>query len=155
VTVDPIPDSEPRLMPYLTVDGADAAITFYVDVFGGQPGFRLPAPDGQKVMHAEVAIGDMKLLLSDAFPEWGVQDPKSLGGSPVALHLYVADVDATNAAALAAGAEQISPPEDMFYGDRTARLRDPWGHVWTLASRQRVLSEDEINTAAAEWMKSF
>jgi PhnB protein len=138
-----VPPGYPRLSPYLCVDGAAAAIAFYAQVFGAKARMRLDAPDGT-VAHAELAIGESVVMLGDPFPGMGFQPPGAFGGTPVTLHLYVPDVDATVAMALAAGAELVRPPGNQFYGDRTATLRDPFGHVWSLATHVEDVAPEEI-----------
>lgn len=148
--VEPIPSNYPRLIPYIAVDGADEAIAFYRDAFGFElHGDVMRAPDG-RVGHAELSLGDALLMLADEWPEVGNLGPKTIGGSPVMLHIYVEDVDAVFAAAIAAGAESLREPEDQFYGDRSASLLDPWGHRWGLATHIEDLDEDEMARRAAE-----
>jgi len=127
-------------------DGA-AALAFYCQVFGASETMRI-ATDG-KVGHAELMLGSAPLMLSDEFPERDVIGPLTVGGSPVCLMLYVDDVDAVVARALAAGATLLRPVEDQFYGDRGGKLRDPFGHVWWLASHIEDVSEEEIQRRAA------
>ena len=105
-------------------------------------------------MHAEMRIGDSIIMLSNEFPEMGYVSPQTLGGSPISLHLYVEGVDAAVAQAIAAGAEVVRPIQDQFYGDRSAMLKDPFGHQWTLSSRIEELTEDEIMSRFAEMMRS-
>lgn len=144
MTVPPIPSDYPRLTPYLSVDGAAAAIAFYASVLGARPrGERMTMPDG-RIGHAELAFGDALVMLADADPESGFPAPAQAGGAPVTLHLYVDDVDAVFAAALEAGAEQIAPVATQFYGDRSGRLRDPWGHHWNVASHVEDVTGDEM-----------
>jgi PhnB protein len=141
--ISPIPIDYPRLSPYLCVDGAAAAIDFYSDVLGATERMRLPAPDG-KVAHAELGFGDAVVMLSDEFPEMGVHSPRSVGGSPVTLSLYVDDVDATYERALAAGATSLRPVADQFYGDRSGQFTDPFGHRWSIASRVENVPPEEM-----------
>ncbi|HEX3827488.1 MAG TPA: VOC family protein [Sporichthyaceae bacterium] len=143
MTVQPIPDGYPRLMPYLSIDGAAAAIDFYRSVFGAQERMRMPGPDG-KLGHAELAFGESILMLADISP-MSPADPRKLGGSPVTVMLYVADVDTTYAAALDAGASGESPPQDQFYGDRSANLVDPWGHRWHISTHVEDVDPEEMN----------
>jgi len=95
---------------------------------------RMPGPDGESVMHAEIAIGDSTIMIGEECPDWGVLSPQTLKGSPVCIHLYVDDVDALFDRAVAAGAKAVMPVRDMFWGDRYARLVDPYGHHWSLAT---------------------
>jgi PhnB protein len=145
--VDPIPPEYPRLSPYLAVNNAHAAIGFYCDVLGAVERLRLSGRDG-KIGHAELEFGGSVLMLADEFPEAGNQSPKTLGGTAVTLSLYVGDVDAVHARALAAGAIELRPPADQFYGDRTAGFEDPFGHRWFLASRTEDLSAEEMQRRA-------
>lgn len=147
----PIPDDYPRVCPALCVDGAAAAIDFYKEVFGAVERMRMDAPGG-KVGHAELQIGDSVVMLSDEYPEMGFVGPHHVGGTPVSLSVYVEDVDATYAKALATGAQSLSEPEDQFYGDRTARLIDPFGHRWGVATRVEDVPPDEMQRRAAAAM---
>jgi PhnB protein len=147
--VNPIPDDYPRVTPYLCVDGAEAAIEFYTSVFGASERMRMSEPDG-RIGHAELQIGDSLIMLADEFPEIGVKGPKTLGGTPVTLNVYVEDVDAVFELALAQGAESLRPVETQFYGDRSGQLLDPYGHRWSVASRVEVVSSDEVAKRAAE-----
>lgn len=138
-----VPDGYRTLGCYLAVDGATAAIDWYGRVFGARERMRLPAPGGM-VGHAELAIGDSVLMLSDAWPASGGAQPPRDGHTTVGLHVYVADVDAVFAAAVAAGAVAVRPPANEFYGDRTGMLRDPFGHVWSIATHIEDVAPDEI-----------
>ena len=140
---NPIPDQYPRVMPYLYVDGAKAAIDFYTSVLGAQERMSMPGPDG-KIGHAELGIGDSMIMLADEFPDMDARGPKSVGGSPVTIHLYVEDVDATFERALKAGATVRRPVEDKFYGDRGGEFEDPYGHHWSIASHVEDVSPEEM-----------
>ncbi|HEY1281183.1 MAG TPA: VOC family protein [Acidimicrobiales bacterium] len=146
--VKPIPDDYPRVSAYITVDGAAAAIEFYKSVLGATERGRLPGPDG-RIGHAELNIGDSLIMLSDAFPDMGVRDPKDIGGTPVTLSVYVEDVDDVFARALAAGATEQRPVQNQFYGDRSGQFVDPWGHRWNVASRVENVSPEEMERRAA------
>ncbi len=146
-TPPPVPPDMHTLTPYLVCRGAADAIAFYVRAFGAVELARLPGPDG-RLMHAMVRIGDSPLMLVDEYPEQGCVGPQALKGSPVTLHLYVPDVDATVARAVAAGARVTMPVADMFWGDRYGRLEDPFGHQWSVATHVRDLSPEEIMAAA-------
>src|SRR5207302_6078467 len=122
-----------RLTPYLAVKDAAAAIEFYKAGLGATEEFRMTGDDG-RIGHAEIHIGDDVLYLADEFPEMAVVSPQTLGGTPVTLHLNVADVDATFAQAVAAGATSLREPADQFYGDRNATILDPFGHRWMLSA---------------------
>src|SRR5687767_6842827 len=149
--VKPIPDEYPRVTPYLHVDGAADAIEFYTTVMGATERMRMPAPEG-RVGHAELQFGNSVVMLADEFPDMGVRGPKSIGGTPFSLHLYVEDVDAVFAAALAAGAKELRPVQDQFYSDRSGTLEDPWGHHWNLATHVEDIDPEEMATRAAEAM---
>jgi PhnB protein len=149
--VDPIPAEYPRVSPYLTVDGAAEAIDFYRDVLGAAERGRMPGPEG-KVGHAELTIGDSVIMLADVFPGMSPPTPSSLGGSPVTLHVYVEDVDDVFARAIKAGAKEIRPVEDQFYGDRSGQFEDPFGHRWNVASHVEDVPPEEMERRAAEAM---
>jgi PhnB protein len=131
------------LKPYLVVADAARAIRFYEQAFGAQQLYRLSEPSG-KIGHAELRIGDCVFMLADEYPDFGALGPATIGGSPVTLHLYVADVDASVARAEALGATLLRAVKDEFYGDRTGMLVDPFGHRWTLASQVRTVTPDEM-----------
>jgi PhnB protein len=141
--VKAIPDGYPRVTPYLYIDGAKAAIDFYTSIFGAEVRMTMPGPDG-KIGHAELTLGGSVIMLADEFPEMGARGPKTVGGSPVSLHVYVEDVDDTFARALAAGASSLRPVEDKFYGDRGGELEDPFGHRWSIASHTEDLTPEEM-----------
>jgi PhnB protein len=147
--VKPIPGSYPRVTPYLIVDDANGAIDFYVSVLGANERMRMPGP-GDRVGHAELTIGDSMIMLADEFPDMGVRSPKSIGGSPVTIHVYVEDVDATIALAVNAGAAITRPVEDKFYGDRGGEFLDPYGHRWSIASHVEDLSSEEMQLRMGE-----
>ncbi|NLD70146.1 MAG: VOC family protein [Limnobacter sp.] len=138
-----VPEGYHSVNVYLCVDGAARALDFYKAAFGATETMRIDQPDG-RIGHAEIRIGDSTVMLSDEFPEMGATGPKSLGGSPVMLHVYVADADATVAAAVAAGATLVRPVADQFYGDRGGLVVDPFGHKWWVATRKEELSAEEI-----------
>jgi PhnB protein len=147
--VNPIPEGYPRVTPYLIVDGASAAIDFYTSVLGATESMRMDAPGG-KVGHAEIQIGDSVVMLADESPEMNARGPKSFGGSPVSLMVYVEDVDAVFARALEAGAKELRPVENQFYGDRLGAFEDPFGHEWNVASHVEDVSPEEMSKRAAE-----
>jgi PhnB protein len=141
----------PAVIPHLCVDDAPAAIDFYVKAFGATELGRVPQADG-RLIHASVQINGSTVMLNDDFPEFDngkSQTPKAFGGSPVTIHLTVADVDAKFAQAVEAGAEVIMPLEDQFWGDRYGMVRDPFGHQWSLGQPVREVSPEEIATAMA------
>jgi len=140
----PIPDGYPRVTPYLIVDGADDAIDFYCSVLGAdQRGDRMMAPDG-KIGHAELALGDSVIMLADEFPEVGALGPRTVGGTPVTIHVYVEDVDAVFARALERGASEVRAVTDEFYGDRSGQFDDPWGHRWNVATHVEDVPPEEM-----------
>ena len=149
--VDPIPEEYPRVIPYLCVDGAAAAIDFYRDIFGATERVRMDGPDG-KVGHAEIQIGDSVVMLSDPFPGASSPTPKKLGGTPVFLMIYVEDVDEVFARAIKSGAKEIRAVEDQFYGDRTGQFEDPFGHHWNVASHVEDVPPEEMEKRAAAAM---
>ena len=142
---------QPSLSPHLTVDGAAAAIDFYVNAFNAVELGRVPGPNG-KLMHAAVQINGATVLLNDDFPEMNggkSNTPIALGGTPVTIHLTVTDVDARFQQALDAGATVVMPLEDQFWGDRYGVLRDPFGHHWSLGQPVRKVSPEEIAAYAS------
>jgi PhnB protein len=138
--------------PYLAIRNAAAAIEFYRKVFDATETLRLAEPSG-RIGHAEITIGGAPIMLSDEYPEMDVRGPEAIGGTPVGIHLYVPDVDAVFARAVAAGAKPVRKPEDQFYGDRAATLIDPFGHRWFLATRKEDVSVDEMNRRYAKLMQ--
>ncbi len=147
-TVNPIPDGYPRVTPYLCVDGAAAAIDFYTAVFKATERMRMASPDG-RIGHAELQLGPAVIMLSDEHPEIDVRGPKAFGGTPVTISVYVEDVDAVFARALAAGARSLRPVADQFYGDRVGQFEDPFGHRWHVASHVEDISPEEMQKRAA------
>jgi uncharacterized glyoxalase superfamily protein PhnB len=140
------------ITPSIIVRGAAKAIDFYKRAFGAEEVDRMEGPDG-KVMHAEIRIGDSLVMLGDENLEWGARSPLSTNGSPVSLHIYVADADATFERALQAGAKVRYPLEDAFWGDRYGKVTDPFGHEWAIATRQKEMSLSEMKQAAESWMR--
>jgi len=143
-TVDPIPAGYPRVTPYLCCRDAAAAIAFYVEVFGAVERMRMPGDSPDNIGHAELEIGSGLVMLADEFPDQGFVSPRSLGGTPVTIHVYVADVDAVFARALAAGATETRAVEQQFYGDRSGQFEDPFGHRWNVASHVEDVSDEEM-----------
>lgn len=144
----PIPEGFHTITPYITVKGAGEAIAFYEKAFGAEEILRIPGPDGQSVMHAEIKIGDSFLFIAEEFPNAGNRSPKSLGGVTASIHLYVADVDAAFKRATEAGCEEIMPVTDMFWGDRFGKVRDPYGQEWSIATARETLTPEEIDQRA-------
>jgi PhnB protein len=151
----PIPDGYRTVTPYLTLKRAAQAIEFYRRAFGAQEGERMTGPDGTSVMHAELRIGDSLVMLSDEFPQMGTRSPETLGGTTASIFLYVPDVDAAFKRALDAGAQALMPPTDMFWGDRFAKLLDPFGHEWAMATHTEDLSPEEIRQRGAAAMAAM
>jgi PhnB protein len=147
--VNPIPEGYRRVTPYLIVDGAAAAIDFYTSVFGASERMRMDGPEG-KVGHAELEIGDSVIMLADEHPEANARGPRSTGGTPVSLHMYVEDADSVFERAVDAGAKPMRPVEDQFYGDRLGSFEDPFGHHWHVATHVEDVSPDEMSKRMAE-----
>jgi PhnB protein len=145
----PIPEGYHTLTPYLIVKGAGAALEFYSKAFGAQELSRMADPSG-KVGHAEMKIGDSPFMLADEFPEMGAVAPRTNDGHSVSFLVYVPDVDAAFARAVAAGAKAVRPVQDQFYGDRSGTLEDPFGHQWTLATHVEDVSPEEMERRARE-----
>ena len=145
----PVPEEFSGLTPQLVVRDAAAAVAFYREAFGADELLRVHGPDG-RVMHCELLVAGSRLLLHDEYPEARLTGPPD-GGNSVVLHLYVPDVDASFARAVRAGAEPVMEPDDAFWGDRYAVVRDPFGHRWSLASRREDLSPDELGRRARQW----
>lgn len=155
MAVKPIPEGSSVVSPYLSVINAPAMIDFYKKAFGASETMRLQMPDG-RVGHAELTIGGALIMLADEFPERGFLSPKSIGSnarSPVAIHLYVEDVNAVYQRALSSGATSAKEPTDEFFGDRNAHVVDPSGHVWFLSSRIEEVSPAEMQRRLDEMMK--
>lgn len=134
----------PGVIAYLSVEGAQEAMSFYETAFGAQrTGSMLTGPDGE-IMHAELVIGDSAIMLSEENKQYGYPSPRTLGDTPVQLMLTVEDVDATVAAAEAAGGEVVQPVADQFYGDRSGRVRDPFGHVWIVSQVIEAVPPEEM-----------
>ena len=148
--VRPVPEGFATISAYLIVPEVGEAIEFYEKAFGFQRGEVLPGPDGAPI-HAELRLGDSTLMMSAENPRWGAASPRTLGGSPVTIHLYVDDVDALFERATAAGCEVVYPLEDTFWGDRYAKLTDPFGHSWSIGTHMEDLSGEEITRRAREW----
>jgi PhnB protein len=146
--VKPIPDGYHAITPYLIVQGGARAIEFYQKAFGAKEIMRMPMPDG-KIGHAEVRIGDSVVMLADENTEANARSPRTVGGTPVSLMLYVQDVDRTFAQAVELGAKVERPLADQFYGDRTGGVIDPFGHRWYLATHKEDVSPEEMKRRMA------
>lgn len=152
MSVKPIPDGYHSVTPYLSIKRAADAIEFYRQALDANELFRLAMPSGD-IGHAEIMIGDSRIMLADPCEEFNFRSPKALGGSSVAMHVYVEDVDKLFAQAVAAGAKVVKPVQDQFYGDRGGTLEDPFGHVWFLATHKEDLAPEEINRRAEALFK--
>ena len=139
-----------EFVPYLSVADADGAVAFYSRVFGTEPVLLLKMPDG-RVMHCEFRVGGGRFFVSAELPEHGgTPSPTSLGATTVAVHLYVDDCDAMVGRMRTHGAEVLMEPADMFWGERFARVRDPFGHEWGITTHLRDMTPSEIQAAAAK-----
>jgi PhnB protein len=147
--VKPIPDGYPQITPYLTIGGASAAIDYYGKVFGAKERLRMAEPDG-KIGHAELEIGDSLIMLSDEYPDRGIIGPRTIGGTPVTISIYVEDVDAIYDRAVQSGAKALRPVENQFYGDRSGQFEDPFGHRWSVATHVEDVSAEEMAKRAAQ-----
>jgi PhnB protein len=146
--VKPIPDGYHSVTPYLIVKGGAEAIDYYKKAFGAVELFRMD--HGGKIGHAEIKIGDSPIMIADEYPEMKYLSPKTLGGTPVSIMIYVEDVDTVYNRAIAEGGTEVKALQDQFYGDRSGTLTDPFGHVWTVATHKEDVSEEEM----AERMKA-
>lgn len=146
--VHPIPEGYHSVTPYLSIKGAADAIDFYKKVFGATELFRMPGPGG-KIGHAEIKIGNSPIMLADEYPEMEFVSPQTLGGTPIGLMIYVDDVDTMFKQAITAGAKEIKPLQNQFYGDRSGTLKDPFGHVWTVATHVEDVAPEEMERRAA------
>jgi len=146
--VKAIPEGYHTVTPYLILSGAGDAIAFYKKALGAEEVMRMADPGG-KIHHAEIEIGDSRIMLADEHPEIQALSPKTVGGSPVSIHLYVADVDGAVERAVAAGAKLIRPVADHFYGDRVGGIEDPFGYRWFIATHKEDLTMDDIRRRAA------
>jgi PhnB protein len=150
----PIPEGYHALTPYLRVKGAAGAIEFYKKAFSARELFRVAEPNG-RVGHAELEIGDSRLMISDEFPEAGLFGPHSSEEAPLVIHLYVEDVDATARMAEQAGARVVKELKDEFYGDRTCKMLDPYGHYWFVATHKEDVESDEIQRRFTDFMRQM
>jgi len=146
--VKPIPEGYHSVTPYLIIKGAAEAIEYYKKSFGATELFRMPTPDG-KIGHAELKIGDSPIMLSDEHPDLGHVGPQTLGGTPVGIMIYVDDVDTIYKRAISGGGQEIRPLQDQFYGDRSGTLKDPFGHMWTVATHVEDVAPEEMQKRMA------
>jgi PhnB protein len=151
--VEAVPKAYGSITPGLSIRGASDAIAFYEKAFGAKELYRLGGPGG-RVMHAEVKFGDSIVMLGEEAPEMGSSSPQTLSGTSVALLFYVKDVDAAYARAVAAGATPVMGPADMFWGDRFAEVRDPFGHRWSIATHVADLTPAQMKAGMDDWMAS-
>jgi PhnB protein len=147
-TVKPKPDGYHSVTAYLACKSADASIKWYEKAFGAKEIMRLPTPDGG-IAHAEIQLGDSRVMMSDEMPAFGNKSAETLGGSPVAFMFYVDDVDKAFAKAVEAGATVKRPVENQFYGDRTGTLVDPFGYQWSLGTHVEDVTEEEMTRRMA------
>jgi len=151
MSVQPIPKGYHTLTPYMTVRDAARAIEFYKQAFGAQERGAMKGDDG-KIVHAELQIGDSIIMLADEMPEFGSLSPQSTGGAGMGLHIYIEDVDTAFQRAVKAGATVEMPVADMFWGDRYGKLRDPFGHKWSIGTHKADLSMEEMKKGMDEAM---
>ncbi|MBI4161449.1 MAG: VOC family protein [Acidobacteria bacterium] len=149
--VKAIPDGWHTVTPHLVLNDTAAALGFYKKAFGAEEINRMPGPGGHGVMHAEVRIGNSMIMMADEYPSLGHRSPKSMGGTTFTIHLYVEDVDRVFDRAVKAGCKVEMPVSDMFWGDRYAKLLDPFGHRWSIATHTQDLTPKEIEKGAAEF----
>lgn len=144
---NPIPEGYHSVTPYLSIKGAAKAIDYYKQAFGATELFRMAGPDG-KIGHAEIKIGDSPIMLADEFPEMEFVSPQTLGGTPVGIMIYVDDVDKIYKQAISGGGKEVKPLQNQFYGDRSGTLKDPFGHVWTVATHVEDVAPEELERRA-------
>jgi PhnB protein len=147
-----IPEGFGTVTPYLIVKGAAQALDFYKRAFDATELFRFPMPNG-KIAHAEIRIGNSRLMVADEMPEMNIKGPQSLGDTTVGMHLYVQDCDALFNQAVKSGAKVERPVADQFYGDRSGTVIDPFGHRWSIATHKEDLSNEEIQQRMAQMPK--
>ena len=153
--VKPIPDRFNSVSVYIFVPTGKEALEFYAKAFGAETISHMPGPGGQGTMHAEMRIGDSIVMLSDENEQFKMKSPSSVGASTAALHLYVEDTDAAFERAKAAGCEVLMPPFDMFWGDRFAKVTDPYGHQWGIAPHTEDVPPEEMGQRAAEFFANM
>jgi uncharacterized glyoxalase superfamily protein PhnB len=146
----PVPEGFHTITPHIVVKDVANALEWYRKAFGAEETYRATAPDGRTVLHAAMRIGDSPLMLGEENPQWEAKGPKTLGGTPVTIHLYVADADAVFRQAVAAGAKPDMPVQDTFWGDRYGKVTDPEGHHWSVATHVRDMTPEEMQKAMAE-----
>ncbi len=149
----PIPDGYNSVTLSLTVRGAANAIEFYKRAFGAQEIMRFPSLDEKSIMHAEIKIGNSRIMLNDEFPQMKCISPQSAGGATSGVFLYVENSDEVFKSAVSAGAKVMMPMMDAFWGDRCGSVEDPFGHKWTISTHKKDMSSQEIAKAGEEFMK--
>jgi PhnB protein len=149
----PIPEGYHSITPYLVIKGAKQAIDYYKKVFGATEVVRMDGPEG-KIAHAELQIGDSRVMLADENPSMGqgYESATTIGSSPVSLYLYLPDVDKCIERAAAAGAKVLKPAQDQFYGDRSGFIQDPFGHLWGIATHVEDVSPEEMKERMKKMM---
>jgi uncharacterized glyoxalase superfamily protein PhnB len=150
MAVKAIPEGFRTVTPHLVIKDAGKAIDFYKKAFGAEEIVRMPGPDGQSVMHAEIKIGDSVIMICEECPEYGAKSPLALNGTPVTIHLYVENADTAFNKAVKAGAKAEMPVSDTFWGDRYGKLSDPFGHHWSVATHVKDVTPEQCAKAAAE-----
>ncbi len=150
-----IPRDYHSITPYITVKGGDAAIEFYKKSFNAEERHRMYGPDNKTIMHADLKIGDSAFMLTEESKEMKALSPESIGGSPVSMYVYVTDVDTIFNQATSEGATVLKPVRDQFYGDRSGYLRDPFGHLWSIATHKKDLSPDELRNAGEAFFEEM
>ena len=154
-SVKSIPEDYHSINPYLVVRNAEKAIEFYKKAFSAEEHFRMHGPDGKTIMHAELKIGDSVFMLTEESPDMKSLSPESIGGSPISLYVYVKDVDGVFNQAVSEGATVIHPVKDQFYGDRSGYLKDPFGHLWSIATHKKDLTPDELRKAGEAFFEEM
>ena len=152
MAVKPIPDGYHSVTPYLILNDARAGLEYYKKAFGAHERFKMEGPGG-KIMHAEISIGDSVIMLADEFPEMGANSPKTMGGTPVSILLYVENVDQRFKKAVEEGGKIKRDLQNQFYGDRSGTLEDPFGHVWTIATHVEDVAPEEMQRRSEAAMK--
>jgi PhnB protein len=152
--VDPVPQGYHTVTPSIVVHDGAKALEFYRKAFGAEEKMRMPGPDGN-IMHAEFRIGDSVIMLGDEMPDMGAKSPKSYGGTPVKFYVYVVNVDVAWKRAIDAGAKQVVPLQDMFWGDRMGCVEDPFGHAWNLAQHVADPTPEEIRKGQEAFFSHF
>ncbi len=149
--VKPIPEGYHTVTPSIVLKDAKKALEFYKKAFGAEVLMQMAGPQ-DSVLHAEIKIGDSIIMLADEWPGHFVQAPPTVKGTTHTLHIYVQDVDAAHTKAVAAGATEKMPPEDMFWGDRFSSVMDPYGHSWSIGTHIKDMTPEECQKACDEWM---